>query len=181
MSDEGTNQIPPEAEDPDVEAHLLKEALAAGSIAIGAAGVAGTAQAMPNQLPVPGAGGGAAQLPVPGSGGGSAQVPVPGAGGGSAQVPVPGAGGGSAQVPVPGAGGGSAQVPVPGAGGGEGLVPVPGAGGGAGQNTDPGGGSGMAAKKHAPAKQAKPKSKVHKHQGSTHTTPPNKPPLQPEG
>ena len=131
MSDQESNQLPPEAEDPDVEAHLLKEALAAGAIAIGGGAIAGTAQAMPNQLPVPGAGGGSAQLPVPG--------------------------GGSAQVPTPGAGGGS------------------------GQATDPGGGSGMAAKKHAPAKKAKPKSKVHKHQGSTHTTPPNKPPLQPEG
>jgi hypothetical protein len=105
---------------------------------------------------------------------------MPGAGSGAAVVVDPGAGGGLAQVGNPGGGGSPGQVGNPGGGGSPGQVGNPGGGGSPGQVTDPGGGSGLA-KKHAPAKPDKPKSKTRAHHGSSKTSPPQKPPLQPEG
>src|SRR6266536_1489315 len=102
MSEHEPSELPLDAEDADVEAQLLKEALAAGAIAAGAFGA--TAQAMPID---PGGGGGQAVFVDPGTGVGGAQFANPGGGGGGAQVGDPSGGGGAAQIPMPGAGGGA--------------------------------------------------------------------------
>jgi hypothetical protein len=98
-----------EGED-EVNAHVLKEALAAG--AVSAALFAGSAAAAPQQFANPDGGAGAAQNvdPGPGAAGGGQNVdPGPGAAGGGQNVdPGPGAAGGGQNVD-PGTGAGLAQ------------------------------------------------------------------------
>ena len=106
---ETTGSDTPDEVDPDVEAHLLKEALAAGAAA--ATMFAGTSVASANWQPTPGAGN-AVVMPEPGSAGGAVVDPGPGGAGGS--VVDPGPGGAGSGVVDPGAGGAGAAVnPAP--------------------------------------------------------------------
>lgn len=94
----------PDELDPDVEAHLVKEALAAGAAA--ATMFAGTSVASANWQPTPGAGN-AVVMPEPGAGG---AVVDPGPGGAGGSVVDPGPGGAGGGVVDPGAGGAGAAV-----------------------------------------------------------------------
>jgi hypothetical protein len=97
MSEHEPTATPLEEGDDEVNAHILKEALAAG--AASAALFAGQAAAAPQQFANPDGGAGAAQnvAPRPGAAGGGPNVdPGPGAAGGGQNVD-PGTGAGLAQ------------------------------------------------------------------------------------
>src|SRR5215212_8622606 len=128
---EGTG---PELDDgDDVEAHLFKEALAAG--AVSAALFAGQA---------------GAQNVDPGGGAGGAVNADPGGGAGGAVVVDPGGAAGGGVVIDPGGGTGGAVNADPGGGAGGGVVIDPGGGTGGAQVGDPGGGTtGAVAQKHS--------------------------------
>jgi hypothetical protein len=140
MSEHERDDIPPEGEE-DVEAHLIKETLAAG--AISAALFAGSAQAAHAQLPSPGGGGTAVNI-NPGGGTTGGNNANPGGGNAGANNANPGGGNAGANNANPGGGNAGANNANPGGGNAGGV------------NVDPGGGSGAVAKKKAaPAKQHK--------------------------
>ena len=89
---ETTGNDVPEELDPDVEAHLLKETLAAGAAA--ATMFAGTSVAGAVVMPGPGGAGPAVVDPGPGSGGNAVVDPGPGSGGNAVVDPGPGGGAG---------------------------------------------------------------------------------------
>ena len=97
----------PEELDPEVEAHLLKETLAAGAAA--ATMFAGTTAASANWMPTPGAGN-AVVMPEPGASG-TVVDPGPGAGGSAVVDPGPGGAGGGVVDPGPGGAGSAAVIP----------------------------------------------------------------------
>src|SRR5215212_6837131 len=143
---EGTG---PELDDgDDVEAHLFKEALAAG--AVSAALFAGQAGAQ-NVDPGGGAGGAAPTHWVdPGGGAGGAVNADPGGGAGGAVVIDPGGGAGGGVVIDPGGGTGGAVNADPGGGAGGAVNADPGGGAGGAVVIDPGGGTtGAVAQKHS--------------------------------